>query len=69
MNTPEFFKVPAEQVAREALLAVARDQARVIPGLLVCIVMTIASLVPIFLLRLFLPPRRPRAGSPKAKPV
>lgn len=55
---PEFFKIPAAQVVREGLEGVLRDRARVIPGLLVCIVMTIASLVPIFIIRLFLAQRR-----------
>ncbi|MDQ3624259.1 MAG: SDR family oxidoreductase [Verrucomicrobiota bacterium] len=55
---PEFFKVPVEQVAREALDAVIRDRARVIPGWLVCFVMTITTLVPIFLLRVFIAPGR-----------
>ncbi|MEA3209270.1 MAG: uncharacterized protein QOE70_2327 [Chthoniobacter sp.] len=58
MPAPEFFKVPAEQVAHEALAAVARDRARIIPGWFVAIVMTLAALVPIFVLRLFLSQRR-----------
>lgn len=51
---PELFKVSAEQVVREALDAVARDQPRVIPGWFVWAVMTIAAAVPIVILRLFL---------------
>jgi short-subunit dehydrogenase len=58
MPAPEMFKVPAEEVVAAGLAAVERDRARVIPGWFVCIVMTIASLVPIFLLRLFLTQRR-----------
>src|SRR6187402_3299542 len=58
MPAPEHFKVPAEEVVRAGLAAVERDRARVIPGWFVCVVMTIASLVPIFLLRLFLTQRR-----------
>jgi short-subunit dehydrogenase len=57
IHTPEFFKVPVGQVAREALHAVQRDRARVIPGWLVATVMTLAALVPIFVLRVFLPGR------------
>lgn len=51
MPAPAAFKVPAEQVVREGLAAVARDRARVIPGWLVCIVMTIAAAVPMLILR------------------
>ena len=58
MPAPELFKVSAEEVVSAGLAAVRRDRARVIPGWFVCLVMTIASLVPIFLLRLFLSQRR-----------
>jgi len=63
MPAPELFKVPAEEVVAAGLLAVERDRARVIPGWLLCVVMTIASLVPIFLVRLFLSQRRNVGGS------
>ena len=58
LPAPEIFKVPAEDVARAGLDAVERDRARVIPGWFVCTVMTIATLVPIFIVRLFLTQRR-----------
>jgi short-subunit dehydrogenase len=58
MPAPEIFKVPAEEVVATGLYAVERDRARVIPGWLVCVVMTITSLVPIFLLRLVLTQHR-----------
>jgi hypothetical protein len=58
MPAPEIFKVSAAQVVDEALNAVVRDRARIVPGWLVCIVMTITTLVPIFILRLFLTQRR-----------
>lgn len=58
MPAPEIFKVSAEEVVATALHAVEHDRARVIPGWLVCIIMTIASLVPIFILRLFIAQRR-----------
>jgi len=58
MPAPEIFKVPAEQVVREALIAVELDRPRVIPGWIVWAVMSIASLVPIFILRLFITKRR-----------
>jgi short-subunit dehydrogenase len=61
MPAPEIFKIPAAQVVDEALDAVVRDRARVIPGWLVCTVMTITTLVPIFILRLFLRQRRDAA--------
>ncbi|MDB6173888.1 MAG: short-chain dehydrogenase [Chthoniobacteraceae bacterium] len=44
-------KVPLEQVVREALDAVARDRARVIPGWKLNGIMTLASSVPASLLR------------------
>jgi short-subunit dehydrogenase len=55
---PDLFKVPASEVVAAGLRAVECDRARVIPGWFVCIIMTIASLVPIVLLRLFLTQRR-----------
>jgi hypothetical protein len=61
MPAPELFKVPAAQVVDDALNAVARDRARVVPGWLVCIVMTLATLAPMFILRLSL---RQRRGAP-----
>ena len=54
MNAPEFFLVPPEQVVREALEGVEQTRARVIPGTLVAVVMIALSLIPIFVLRLFL---------------
>jgi short-subunit dehydrogenase len=58
MPAPELFKVSAEEVVAAGLSAVERDRARVIPGWFVCIIMTIASLVPIFILRFFITQRR-----------
>ncbi|MEO8351846.1 MAG: SDR family oxidoreductase [Chthoniobacteraceae bacterium] len=49
--TPEFFKVPSEQVVREALRAVLTDRARIIPGWRLFLVMTLTALVPMFILR------------------
>ena len=51
---PSIIKVTAEQVVREALAAVARDRARVIPGWIPWAMMTITALVPIFVVRVFL---------------
>ncbi|MCE9610839.1 MAG: SDR family oxidoreductase [Chthoniobacter sp.] len=58
LPAPEVFKVPVEEVVRAGLAAVEGDRARAIPGWLVCVVMTLTTLVPIFLLRLFLGQRR-----------
>lgn len=58
LPAPQLFKVPAALVVSEALDAVAADRARVVPGWLVCAVMTITALVPVFILRLFLTQRR-----------
>ena len=51
---PDIMKISPAQVVREALNAVARDRARVIPGWIVWAMMTITALVPIFVLRVFL---------------
>jgi short-subunit dehydrogenase len=59
IKTPAFFKVSAEQVVDEALEAVERDRARVIPGWLVWASMTLVTLVPLFLLRRVLNQPRP----------
>ena len=48
---PAFFKVPAAQVVREALRAVEQGRARVIPGWFVRMVLTMASSMPMFVLR------------------
>ena len=51
---PELFTVAVQEVVRTALHAVARDQARVIPGTLVNLAMTTLVFVPMFLKRLIL---------------
>jgi len=51
VTAPGFFKVPVEQVAGEALDAVMRDQARVIPGWKVFLGVALLSLVPMAILR------------------
>lgn len=51
---PAAFKVSAEQVVREGLAAVECDRARVIPGWIVFLTMTLAASVPLFVLRFFL---------------
>ena len=51
---PELFTVAVQEVVRRALHAVARDQARVIPGTFVNLAMTSLFFVPMFLKRLIL---------------
>jgi short-subunit dehydrogenase len=51
---PEYFTVSVQQVVREALNAVARDRARVIPGALVNLLMTTVAFLPMFVKRLVL---------------
>jgi hypothetical protein len=51
---PAIFKVPAPQVVRDALRALDRDRARVIPGWLVFLTMTLTAAMPLFILRYFL---------------
>lgn len=55
---PEFFKVPVEQVAHEALCAVAHDRARVVPGFFIAVVMALTCAVPIIVIRFFISRRR-----------
>jgi short-subunit dehydrogenase len=54
MASPDFFKVSADRVVHEALHAVARNRARVIPGWLVATTMCVAASVPLFVLRYFM---------------
>lgn len=51
---PNFLKIPAAQVAHEALLAAANDRARVLPGLLNCLVMTLVCALPMIIVRLMI---------------
>ncbi len=51
---PKLMKISAEQAVREALSAVEKDRARVIPGWVVFGVMTAAVLTPMFIKRFFL---------------
>ncbi len=64
--TPDFLDVDVAQVAREGLMAVARDEARVFPGLFVKLVAVGIALAPLFLLRAAMNRRvaefRPRAA-------
>ena len=51
-TAPNSFIVPAQEVVRQALDAVARDRARVVPGVVVNIAMSIIAFVPMFIKRL-----------------
>ncbi|HEY0793811.1 MAG TPA: SDR family oxidoreductase [Chthoniobacterales bacterium] len=51
-KAPEAFLVPVQDVVRDALNGVARDRARVVPGALVNLVMTLVAFVPMFIKRL-----------------
>ena len=51
---PEFLKIPAAQVAEEALLAAADDRARVLPGLANALFMAFVCLLPMFIIRLII---------------
>lgn len=51
---PDVFKLPVERIAREGLLAIGNDRARVVPGWMLAVLMFLTALVPIFLLRPFL---------------
>jgi short-subunit dehydrogenase len=50
-GAPEFLKIPAERVVREALLGVERDRARVIPGWIVFLGISFLFCVPFALVR------------------
>ncbi len=49
--SPDFVKIPAERVVHEALLGVARDRARVIPGWAVFLGVSLLAFIPVALLR------------------
>jgi len=51
-SAPEFFKIPAEQAVREALIAVERDRARIIPGWAVFLMMSLLFFIPFAFVRL-----------------
>ncbi len=50
-SAPGFLYMPLETVAREGLLMVLHDRARVVPGLPMAILITLVSLLPLFILR------------------
>ena len=51
---PDYLTVPVQEVVRQALNAVARDRARVIPGTVLNLVMSTVAFLPMFVKRLLL---------------
>jgi short-subunit dehydrogenase len=51
-GAPQAFLVPVQDVVRDALNGVARDRARVVPGMLVNLAMTVVAFLPMFIKRL-----------------
>ena len=51
-NAPNCFVVSVREVVRQALVAVTKDRANVIPGVLVNLVMTMIAFLPMFIKRL-----------------
>ena len=65
----ELFSVPVQEVVRRALEAVSKDKARVIPGLLVSVAMTITVFLPMFLKRLILNAQAAREKAASTTPA
>jgi short-subunit dehydrogenase len=51
-TAPDCFVVPVQKVVQRALEAVAKDRARVVPGVMVNLAMTVVAFVPMFIKRL-----------------
>jgi uncharacterized protein len=67
--TQDLFSVPVQEVVRRALDAVSRDKARVIPGTLMNLAMTIVVFLPMFLKRLILNAQAAREKSSSPSPA
>jgi len=65
----ELFSVPVQEVVRRALEAVSKDKARVIPGLLVSLAMTITVFLPMFVKRLILNAQAAREKAASTTPA
>jgi len=65
----DLFSVPVQEVVRRALGAVSRDKARVIPGTLMNLAMTIVAFLPMFLKRLILNAQAAREKSASPSPA
>jgi uncharacterized protein len=68
-STQDLFSVPVQEVVRRALDAVSRDKARVIPGTLMNLAMTIVVFMPMFLKRLILNARAAREKTSSPSPA
>ena len=63
---PDFITVPAQRVVQQALVSVARDRPRVIPGLTLRMIVTLVIFVPMFLKRLVYDLQLRREAAPKS---
>jgi short-subunit dehydrogenase len=68
-STQDLFSVPVQEVVRRALDAVSRDKARVIPGTLMNLAMTIVVFLPMFLKRLILNAQAAREKTSSPSPA
>jgi uncharacterized protein len=68
-TTRDLFSVPVQEVVRKALDAVSRDRARVIPGALMNLAMTLVAFLPMFLKRLILNAQAAREKSSSVSPA
>jgi uncharacterized protein len=66
---PELFTVPVQEVVHQALHAVSRDQARIIPGFLVNLAMTTLMFIPMFIKRLILNAQAARETTSSSPPT
>ncbi len=65
----DLFSVPVQEVVRRALDAVSRDKARVIPGMLMHLAMTIVVFLPMYLKRLILNAQAARESASSSSPT
>ena len=63
---PDFITVPVQRVVQQALVSVARDRPRVIPGLTLRLIVTLVIFVPMFLKRLVYDLQLRREAAPKS---
>src|SRR6201996_878896 len=68
-SAQDLFSVPVQEVVRRALDAVSRDRARVIPGHLVSLTMTVVAFLPTFLKRLILNAQAAREKAASGTPA
>jgi uncharacterized protein len=63
---PDFITVPAQRVVHEALVSVARDRPRLVPGIALRMMLTLMLFPPMFLKRLVYDIQLRREGTPRA---